>query len=518
MRGFLILAVVSLSCCAPVAAQEPDDKRSEAALLTERSAAEFRLFTEEAFRLSRRFEKDGRAADAKRLREVLDESEKADLQGQFARVIASLKGAKTAVDVYKAQEENKKLLAGLAQLTDLVRGPDAIELLRRADRDLVARGDALRKCVTDCKALVAVLGDGKADAAAVAKELGRLSDLVRKVATASPRPLVERKALVGVADALASAAKDEPDAQRVAVEKELKPLAEAVTDTERRLVLVREEQAVELVARLRDRTARLTDMTDDVAKRYTLLRATVAASPDGKPDNVARQKAQQLSDAQSEGVSEMDRMLRLLEDAPKDVPATFQTAAKRLREEAAATVKVLNAAKFTAEEEAAVKAVTDSARSLQKAATDLLKDWGWESGQRVSVPVEFVDLVARMTHILDSQTALGTDIDALAKQEHVGLTTPRLTSPGAVTLKPGEARDISFKIDWRLYPDDEVKVVVAKSPADADLDLPKELTLTDQKHPAEFILRVTAGKTPCEATVTLTPAAGKPVKLTVTVK
>lgn len=518
MRGFLILAVVTLSCCAQVAAQEPDDKRVEASRLTERSAAEFKAFTEEALRLSRRFEKDGRAADAKRLREVLDESEKIGVQGQFSGVIQALKAAKTAPDFEKAREANKELCAGLAQLSELVRGPDSIELLRRADRDLVARGDTLRKCVTDCKALVTRLGDGKADAAGVAKELGRLSDLVRKVATASPRPLVERKALVGVADALASAAKDEPDAQRAAVEKELKPLAEVVTDTERRLVLVREELAVEVVVHLRDRTARLADMADDVAKRYALLRATVAANPDGKPDNVARQKAQQLSDAQSEGVSQVDRMLRLLEDAPKDVPATLQAAVKRLREEAAATVKVLNAAKFTAEEEVAVKAVTDSARSLQKAATDLLKDWGWESGQRVSVPVEFVALVARMTHILDSQTALGTDIDALVKQEHVGLTTPRLTSPGAVTLKPGEARDISFKIDWRLYPGDTLKVAVAKSPADTDLDLPKELTLTDQKNETEFVLRVTAGKTPGEATVTLTPATGKPVKLTVTVK
>jgi hypothetical protein len=84
-----------------------------------------------------------------------------------------------------------------------------------------------------------------------------------------------------------------------------------------------------------------------------------------------------------------------------------------------------------------------------------------------------------------------------------------------VEAKRGEAIRVRHALRWRNYPEDTLKVKMSAS--SKDLLVPAEITLNFETHTLDFEyhIRGTAAGT---YTITLTPAVGKPVKVTVLVK
>jgi hypothetical protein len=75
---------------------------------------------------------------------------------------------------------------------------------------------------------------------------------------------------------------------------------------------------------------------------------------------------------------------------------------------------------------------------------------------------------------------------------------------------------VRHKIEWRQYKEDDLEVTITAS--DPSLMVPATLKLEFEKHQFRFEYEVRAGEKEGEFTITLTPTAGKPVVVKVTVR
>ena len=94
--------------------------------------------------------------------------------------------------------------------------------------------------------------------------------------------------------------------------------------------------------------------------------------------------------------------------------------------------------------------------------------------------------------------------------------TVKVAPADPVALKKGETKKVQHTINWRQYKEDEVVVKLVAS--DPSLVVPAGLTLTFEKNQFRFEYEVKAGMKEGNYTITLTPGAGKPVEVSVTVK
>jgi hypothetical protein len=93
---------------------------------------------------------------------------------------------------------------------------------------------------------------------------------------------------------------------------------------------------------------------------------------------------------------------------------------------------------------------------------------------------------------------------------------PTLGPVGPVLLNKGEARKVRHTISWNQFAEDTLTVKVTAS--DPSVVVPTELKLTFEGNQESFEYEVRAGQKEGEYAITLTPQAGKPVKVQVTVK
>jgi hypothetical protein len=93
------------------------------------------------------------------------------------------------------------------------------------------------------------------------------------------------------------------------------------------------------------------------------------------------------------------------------------------------------------------------------------------------------------------------------------LFAPELKSVTGITVAPGKAVTVKIPVDWKLYDKGDLAIEVT---ADGGAKVPAKLVVKDDKD--EFDLTITAGPTAGDIRVTLTPAVGYPIVLSVTVK
>lgn len=99
--------------------------------------------------------------------------------------------------------------------------------------------------------------------------------------------------------------------------------------------------------------------------------------------------------------------------------------------------------------------------------------------------------------------------------------SPKIGDVGVVSLSKGEAKKVQHTIDWRKYEgpkgkEDELPIKITSS--DPSVVVPGDMTLVFDRHQFRFEYEVKAGAKEGNYTVTVTPAAGKPVTVSITVK
>lgn len=131
---------------------------------------------------------------------------------------------------------------------------------------------------------------------------------------------------------------------------------------------------------------------------------------------------------------------------------------------------------------------------------------------------ELNQLLHDLQKILDKQEAVREEIADLIRQIPRGKPYPRLTAPQMATMNCGETQSVTIRIDWRLYKESQLTIKVEKSPANADIEVPAEIELDEEKHGERFEFPVKAGRKPGVFMLILTPARGEPVEFKVLVK
>lgn len=127
-------------------------------------------------------------------------------------------------------------------------------------------------------------------------------------------------------------------------------------------------------------------------------------------------------------------------------------------------------------------------------------------------------LIKNLRKILDDQALVKKAIDAMYEAYVViqSSKAPILGDIGAVALTKGEGKKLSHTINWAQYKEDELVVKVTSS--DPSLVVPAELKLDFEKNQFRFEYEAKAGAKEGTYKITLTPAVGKPIEVTVVVK
>ncbi|WP_162669396.1 ABC transporter permease [Gemmata massiliana] len=162
---------------------------------------------------------------------------------------------------------------------------------------------------------------------------------------------------------------------------------------------------------------------------------------------------------------------------------------------------------------APLAAVSDSEQSLW-ALEQLLAEIRKEIGE--SQNKEF--LIKSIKKIKDDQLLVEAQIEKLKRDvEGILLSDkPKLGPIGAVALAKNEAKKLSHTINWAKYKEDDLTVKVTAS--DPSITVPAELKLNFEANQFRFEYEVKAGAKEGTYKITLSPAVGDPVEVTVTVK
>ena len=158
-------------------------------------------------------------------------------------------------------------------------------------------------------------------------------------------------------------------------------------------------------------------------------------------------------------------------------------------------------------------AVSDAEQSLWTL-EQLLAEIRKEIGE--SQNKEFV--IKMIKKIKDDQLVVQAQIEKMKRAfDDIYLSEkPTIGQIGAVALTKGEAKKLSHTIIWAKYKEDDLTVKVIAS--DPSITVPAELKLTYETHQFRFDYEVKAGAKEGTYKITLTPAVGAPVEVTVVVK
>ncbi|MFM8272769.1 MAG: hypothetical protein ACKODX_10610, partial [Gemmata sp.] len=94
--------------------------------------------------------------------------------------------------------------------------------------------------------------------------------------------------------------------------------------------------------------------------------------------------------------------------------------------------------------------------------------------------------------------------------------TAEVLDVAAVVVPKGQTKKVQQGIDWRQYKEDELVVTLVSSDPEA-VAVPAQITLTYEKNQFRFEYDVKAGTKPGTYTIKVTPGAGDPVTVLVTV-
>lgn len=145
--------------------------------------------------------------------------------------------------------------------------------------------------------------------------------------------------------------------------------------------------------------------------------------------------------------------------------------------------------------------------------------WGQEPTRDWRAAREQAQLIRDLVRIIQNQTEI-------AKQMASGMPRcgrhpnrfPQLKPPVEVTIPAGEKSAVVVGIDWCAFTLTEMLVKLTTSPADADVEIPAELIIVEEKSPERFEVPVKAGKTPGTFKLVVVPSHGEPIEFKVVVK
>ncbi len=120
--------------------------------------------------------------------------------------------------------------------------------------------------------------------------------------------------------------------------------------------------------------------------------------------------------------------------------------------------------------------------------------------------------------IKENQERISLSIRDWSRRVGLELTadTPQLGTAGPFFLTKGETKKIRQTIKWRQYKEDTVKVKLVAS--DPSIIVPAEITLDFEKNDLDFEYEVRAGTKEGDFVITLTPASGDKVVVSLSVK
>jgi hypothetical protein len=133
--------------------------------------------------------------------------------------------------------------------------------------------------------------------------------------------------------------------------------------------------------------------------------------------------------------------------------------------------------------------------------------------------LELEKLTNQLSNIIERQEQVRRDIEKRRDQGEKDRLSPfpTLGAAGPIFLTKGESKRVRHSIAWNQYKEDDLTVKVAASDP-AGVIVPAELKLSFESNNLDFEYEIRAGQKEGEFTLTLTPQAGKPVKVQVTVK
>lgn len=161
----------------------------------------------------------------------------------------------------------------------------------------------------------------------------------------------------------------------------------------------------------------------------------------------------------------------------------------------------------------APKAVETVADALVKAEDETAR-----LARELSLGGEKQRLIAMLRQIREGQSRIIHDLYAswIPCDSSSGSKLPAIGERSEVVIEKRDRVVLQHRIEWRQYKEDDLEITVTAS--DPSLTVPAKLRLEFEKHQFRFEYEVKAGGKAGEFEVTLTPAAGKAVKVKVTVK
>ena len=132
--------------------------------------------------------------------------------------------------------------------------------------------------------------------------------------------------------------------------------------------------------------------------------------------------------------------------------------------------------------------------------------------------LELEKLAGQLSQIIERQEQVRRDLTRRYEeaQKRFKLPYPTIDPAGPVFLTKGESKKVRHAIGWNQSKDDDLTVKVTAS--DPSIVVPAELKLNFEANNLDFQYEIRAGQKEGEFVVTLTPPAGDPVKVQVTVK
>jgi hypothetical protein len=133
--------------------------------------------------------------------------------------------------------------------------------------------------------------------------------------------------------------------------------------------------------------------------------------------------------------------------------------------------------------------------------------------------LELEKLTAQLTNIIERQEEVARSLDKKLKAAEGRLQSPHPTidPAGPIFLTKGESKRVRHTMTWNQYKADDLTVKVTASDP-AGVVVPAELKLTFDDNSLDFQYEIRAGQKEGDFVITLTPQAGAPVKVQVTVK
>jgi hypothetical protein len=133
--------------------------------------------------------------------------------------------------------------------------------------------------------------------------------------------------------------------------------------------------------------------------------------------------------------------------------------------------------------------------------------------------LELEKLTNQLSNIIERQEQVRRDLkkrEDVANEERLS-PVPTLGPAGPIFLTKGETKKVRHTIKWNQFKEDDLSVKVAASDP-TGVVVPAELKLNFDANNLDFEYEIRAGQKEGDFAVTLTPQAGKPVKVQVTVK